>query len=69
MLRRASKAAKNVGKDLLNKVGNAIKIVLKKVIGILKKIATLGKKMFSSLMKFLGLEIMTTTNIVGEVSL
>ena len=69
MLRKAGRAAKNIGKDMIAKVGNVIKVVLKKVLAILKKIASLGKKMFSSLMKFLGLEIGFTSNIIGEVSL
>lgn len=69
MLKRAAARAKDIGAGLVNKVKNAIKAVMAKVVKVLKKIASLGKKMFASLMKFLGLEISFTTNIVGEVSL
>ena len=69
MLKRAATRAKDIGAGLINKVKNAIKAVMAKVVKVLKKIASLGKKMFPSLMKFLGLEISFTTNIVGEVSL
>jgi len=43
--------------------------VIKKVGAMLKKIASLGRKMFGALMKFLGLDIMFANNIPGEVSL
>ena len=69
MLKRAASKAKSIGKGLIDKVNNAIKVVIKKVSGILKKIASLGKKMFSSLMKFLGLDIAFASNIPGEVTL
>jgi prophage DNA circulation protein len=69
MLKKAAAAAKNIGTGLLNKVKSAITAVLKKVKAILSKIAALGKKMFGSLMKFLGLQISFTSNIPGEISL
>ena len=69
MIKGAVSKAKSFGKALLDKVKNAIKVIIQKVGAILKKIASLGKKMFSSLMKFLGLDIMFANNIPAEVSL
>ena len=69
MLKKAAAAAKNIGTSLLNKVKQAIVAVMKKVKAILSKIAALGKKMFGSLMKFLGLQISFASNIPGDVSL
>ena len=69
MLKRAGAKAIGVGKNLVAKVQKAIKAVMAKTKAILKKIAAVGKQMFSQLMKFLGLEISQAVNIPGEVSL
>jgi hypothetical protein len=69
MLKRAGAKAIGVGKNLVAKVQKAIKAVMAKTKAILKKIAAVGKQMFSQLMKFLGLEISQAVNIPGGVSL
>ena len=69
MLKRARGAAVNLGRNIVDKVKNAIKVIIQKISATLKKIANLGRNMFSSLLKFLGLDILFASGIPGEVSL
>ena len=69
MLKKAAGRAREIGSALMSKVKNAVMAVIKKVGAMLKKIASLGRKMFGALMKFLGLDILFANNIPGEVSL
>jgi len=69
MLKKAASRAREIGSALMAKVKSAVMAVIKKVGAMLKKIASLGRKMFGALMKFLGLDIMFANNIPGEVSL
>jgi hypothetical protein len=69
MLKRAGTFAKNAGRLALNRFKNAIKKITERIKKTLAKIAKAGKKMFSNLLNFLGIEIKSATGIVGEVSL
>ena len=69
MLKNASDWAKDKGAAFVNKVKAAVKNVLSKVTAVLKKIAKMGKKMFASLMKFLGVDVKSAIGIPGNISL
>jgi hypothetical protein len=53
----------------VNKVKSAVTKVLAKITAVFKKIAKMGKKMFASLMKFLGVDVKSATGIPGSISL
>tara|TARA_Y100000389_G_C17394578_1_gene481815 strand:- start:642 stop:1358 length:717 start_codon:yes stop_codon:yes gene_type:complete len=69
MLKKAGDWARDKGTAFVNKVKSAVKNVLAKVTAVFKKIAKMGKKMFASLMNFLGVDIKTATGIPGSISL
>lgn len=69
MLKKAGDWAKGKGQAFVNKVKSAVKNVLAKITAVFKKIAKMGKKMFASLMKFMGVEIKSATGIPGSISL
>lgn len=69
MLKRAGSWARRAGSALMNKLSVAIKSIVAKIQKALKKIANLGKRMFSSLLRFLGLEISDARGIPGDISL
>ena len=69
MLKKAGDWAKDKGKAFVNKVKSAVANVLAKISAVFKKIAKMGKKMFASLMKFMGVEIQSAIGIPMEISL
>ena len=69
MLKQAGDLAKDKGNAFVNKVKAAVANVLAKISAVLKKIAKMGKKMFASLMKFMGVEIQSAIGIPMEISL
>ena len=69
MLKKAGDWAKNKGQAFVNKVKGAVTKVLAKITAVFKKIAKMGKKMFASLMKFLGVDVSSATGIPGNISL
>tara|TARA_B110000503_G_scaffold28834_1_gene46168 strand:- start:1448 stop:2875 length:1428 start_codon:yes stop_codon:yes gene_type:complete len=69
MLKKAGDWAKDKGKAFVNKVKAAVANVLAKISAVFKKIAKMGKKMFASLMKFMGVEIQSAIGIPMEISL
>jgi hypothetical protein len=69
MLKQAGDWAKDKGNAFVNKVKAAVANVLAKISAVLKKIAKMGKKMFASLMKFMGVEIQSAIGIPMEISL
>tara|TARA_A100001015_G_scaffold270936_1_gene324041 strand:+ start:5224 stop:6651 length:1428 start_codon:yes stop_codon:yes gene_type:complete len=69
MLKKAGDWAKDKGQAFVNKVKSAVKNVLSKITAVFKKIAKMGKKMFASLMKFMGVEIRSASGIPGSISL
>ena len=66
-VKSAGKYAKTLGASAVNKFKSAMKRVWARVKATLNKIAKMGKRMFASLMKFLGLEIAGTRNIPGGI--
>ena len=54
---------KDVGKNAINWVKNLITKIVNAVKNALDKIATLGKKMFEGLFKFIGMELDSSTKI------
>ena len=69
MLKKAGDWAKDKGKAFVNKVKAAVANVLAKISAVFKKIAKMGKKMFASLMKFMGVEIQSAIGIPMVISL
>ena len=69
MLKKAGDWAKDKGKAFVNKVKSAVANVLAKISAVFKKIAKMGKKMFASLMKFMGVEIQSAIGIPMVISL
>jgi hypothetical protein len=69
MLKKAGDWAKGKGKAFVNKVKAAVANVLAKISAVFKKIAKMGKKMFASLMKFMGVEIQSAIGIPMVISL
>ena len=69
MLKKAGDWAKSKGQAFVNKVKSAVTKVLAKITAVFKKIAKMGKKMFASLMKFLGVDVKSATGIPGSISL
>ena len=69
MLKKAGDWAKDNGKAFVNKVKAAVANVLAKIGAVFKKIAKMGKKMFASLMKFMGVEIQSAIGVPVEISL
>ena len=69
MLKKAGDWAKDKGKAFVNKVKAAVANVLAKISAVFKKIAKMGKKMFASLMKFMGVEIQSAIGIPIVISL
>ena len=60
---------RRLGGAIASKVKSAIKNIITRVSKTLRKIASLGRQMFASLMKFLGVEIQSANGIVSEISL
>ena len=54
---------KEVGKNAINWVKNLITKIVNALKNALDKIATLGKKMFEGLFKFIGMELDSSTKI------
>lgn len=69
ILRKAGTWARNVSSKAIAAVKKAIAAITQQVSRMLQKIVKMGKRMFSALLKFLGLEISYTNNVPGEVSL
>ena len=69
MLKKAGDWARDKGTAFVNKVKSAVSKVIAKIGAVFKKIAKMGKKMFASLMKFMGVEIRSASGIPGSISL
>jgi hypothetical protein len=69
MIKRAGNWAKDLGPKVWKKFQNMIKKVMQSITKALNKIASMGKKMFESLMNFLGLQVSHVNNVPVNVSL
>lgn len=64
-LNKAVSSAKELGKNIVNKVKGAIDTIMKKVIDTLKYFAKLGKEMFEKLLEWLGVKISNVNGLNG----
>jgi hypothetical protein len=69
VLKRVGGAAKALGKDAVTKFANVVQAVVEKIKKILNKIMSMGKKMVSALMKFLGIDIDKVSGFDTEITL
>ena len=68
-LRKVGTAAKDMGAGAVNKLKSALTRAWRKVKATFVKIKKLGKRMFSALMNFFGIDIASARGIPGEVNL
>ncbi len=68
-VRKIGTAAKDMGTSAVNKLKSALQRAWRKVKATFVKIKKLGKRMFSALMNFFGIEIKSARGIPGEVNL
>ena len=68
-LRKVGDAAKEMGASAVNKLKSALTKAWRRVRATFVKIKKMGKRMFSALMNFFGIEIASARGIPGEVNL
>ena len=68
-IRKVGSAAKDMGSAAVNKLKRALANAWKKVRATFVKIKKMGKRMFSAVMQFFGIEIASARGIPGEVNL